>query len=218
MKRTLILTAMIMLAGCASVQTIAPEYQTGKFPKLNVEATVNVGQVMVGEHDYLSQDRAILRGSLNGSFWMGRNAAVAGNSLVAVMSSGQKVYCMPPGGLGSPCVKDTHGDGFFDKAFTMNAYGMLVNESNIDPVGYRQANQTIEDGFKYELIYQGRDSSVVRIAYREYTDNLAKPAFSQELTYTLEPGVDTPVRFRDVSLTIHEADNNQIVYTVQSGF
>ena len=190
MKRTLILTAMIMLAGCASVQTIAPEYQTGKFPKLNVEATVNVGQVMVGEHDYLSQDRAILRGSLNGSFWMGRNAAVAGNSLVAVMSSGQKVYCMPPGGLGSPCVKDTHSDGFFDKAFTMNAYGMLVNESNIDPVGYRQANQTIEDGFKYELIYQGRDSSVVRIAYREYTDNLAKPAFSQELTYTLEPGVD----------------------------
>ena len=95
---------------------------------------------------------------------------------------------------------------------------MLVNETNIDPVGYRQGNQTIEDGFKYELIYQGRDGNVARIAYREYTDNLARPAFSQELTYTLEAGAGTPVRFREVSLTIHQADNNQIVYTVQSGF
>lgn len=125
-----------MLVGCTSVQTIAPEYQTGKFPELNVEAAVSVGQVMVAEHDYLSQDRAILRGSISGSFWMGRNAAVAGNSLVAVMSSGQKVYCMPPIGVGSPCVKDTNSDGLFDKASTMNAYGRLVNESNIDPVSF----------------------------------------------------------------------------------
>lgn len=173
---------------------------------------------MVSEYNYLSQDRAILKGSIGGSFWGARNAALAGSSLVAAMSSGQKVYCMPPGGEGSPCVKDTNHDGFFDKAFTMNFYGMLVNESNIDPVEYRQASQTIEDGFKYELIYQGRDENVVRIAYREYTDNLARPAFSQELTYTLNSGGDTAVRFKDVSLAIHEAGNNQIVYTVQTGF
>lgn len=218
MKTIIAIVGFVTLIGCASVQTIAPEYQTGKFPELNVESTVNVGQVMVSEYDYLSQDRAILRDSLSGSFWTGRTAAVAGSSLVAAISSGVKVYCLPPGGLGSPCVKDTDGDGFFDKASTMNAYGMLVNETNIDPVGYRQGNQTIEDGFKYELIYQGRDGNVARIAYREYTDNLARPAFSQELTYTLEAGAGTPVRFREVSLTIHQADNNQIVYTVQSGF
>lgn len=100
----------------------------------------------------------------------------------------------------------------------MNLYGMLVNESNITPVGYRRANQTIQDGFKYELLYQGRSGDVVRIAYREYTDNLARPAFSQEITYTLDPGQPTLVQFRNVSLTIEEADNSKIVYTVHSGF
>lgn len=218
MNKIAILAVMMMIGGCASVQTVAPAYQTGNFPTLNITTVVNVGQVMVSEYDYLAQDRAILRDSISGSFWSGRNAAVAGSSLVAAISSGAKIYCMPPGGYGSPCVKDSDGDGYFDKASTMNAYGMLVNESSIGPVGYRQANQNIEDGFKYELLYQGLDENVVRIAYREYTENLARPAFSQDLTYTLNLGAPTPVRFKDVSLTIHNADNNEIRYTVQSGF
>lgn len=216
--KILIVTGLLIISGCASVQTIPPQYQTGHFPDLNVRTNVNVGQVMLSEYDYLAQDRAVLRDSISGSFWSGRNAAVAGSSLVAAMSQGVKIYCQPPGGMGSPCVKDTNGDGFFDKASTMNAYGMLVNESNIDPVGYRQGDQNIEDGFKYELIYQGLDGNVVRIAYREYTENLARPAFSQDLSYTLEVNGSTPVRFRDASLTIHSANNNEISYTVQSGF
>jgi hypothetical protein len=216
--KKLIMVGGLIISGCASVQTIPPQYQTGRFPEPNVRTSVNVGQVMLSEYDYLAQDRAVLRDSLSGSFWSGRNAAVAGSSLVAAMSQGVKVYCLPPGGMGSPCVKDTNGDGLFDKASTMNAYGILVNESNIEPVGYRQGEQNIEDGFKYELIYQGLDGNVVRIAYREYTENLARPAFSQDLSYTLELEGPTGVRFRDASLTIHSANNNEISYTVQTGF
>jgi len=99
----------------------------------------------------------------------------------------------------------------------MNAFGMIVNGRSIDNIRYRVADQNIQDGFKYELIYQGRDENVVRIAYREYTDNLARPAFSQDLSYTLEESI-TDVRFRDVALTIHEANNNEITYVVESGF
>lgn len=218
MKKSIAITATLVLAACASVETIAPEYQTGHFPEKNIETKVNVGQVMVSEYDYLAQDRAILRDSISGSFWKSRNSAVAGSSLVAAISQGMKIFCQPPGGVGTPCLKDTDEDGFFDKASTMNVYGMLVNETNIDPVGYRLANQNIEDGFKYELLYQGNDENVVRIAYREYTDNLARPAFSQDLSYTLDINSSTPVRFKDVSLTIHSADNNEIIYTVHTGF
>jgi hypothetical protein len=218
MKKALFLMFTTFVVGCASVQTVPPVYQTGSFPPINSSTVVNVGQVMVSEYDYLAQDRAILRDSLPGSFWSGRSGAVAGTALVAAISSGEKVYCLPPGGNGFPCLKDSNGDGYFDRSSTMNMYGMLVNESNISNVGYRQANQNIEDGFKYELIYQGRDGDVVRIAYREYTENLARPAFSQDLTYTLDEAGSTSVRFKDVSLTIHGADNNEIRYTVQSGF
>lgn len=217
MKKSIV-AGLLLISGCASVQTIAPQYQKGHFPEVNVRTNVNVGQVMVSEYDYLAQDRAVLRDSISGSFWSGRNAAVAGSSLVAAMSKGEKIYCQPPVAMGSPCVKDSDADGFFDKASTMNAYGMLVNESNIAPVGYRQGDQNIEDGFKYELIYQGLDGNVVRTAYREYTENLARPAFSQDLSYTLEPNGSSSVRFRNASLTIHSANNNEISYTLQTGF
>jgi hypothetical protein len=99
----------------------------------------------------------------------------------------------------------------------MNAYGYLVNEVVIPPASYHTGNKAIKDGFKYELLYQGLDNGVVRIAYREYTESLARPAFSQNLTYTLNTG-NTQIRFRDVLATIHSADNNEIVYTVNAGF
>ncbi len=100
----------------------------------------------------------------------------------------------------------------------MNAYGFLVNGVEIPPAAYRLGDHSIRDGFKYELLYQGIDNGVVRIAYREYTENLARPAYSQDLTYTLEPSGQTRIRFRDVSAVIHSANNNEIQYTVESGF
>lgn len=119
--------------------------------------------------------------------------------------------------MGSSCLQDTDNDEQFDRASTFNAYVLLVNGRDILPAGYRRSNQNILDGFKYELIYQGVDNGVVRIAYREFAENLARPAFSQGLTYTLDRE-DTVGRFRDVALAIHAADNNGITYTVTSGF
>lgn len=119
--------------------------------------------------------------------------------------------------MGAPCLKDTNRDGAFDHAYTMNAYGYLVNGVDIQPAYYRIGDQSIKDGFKYELLYQGIENGVVRIAYREYTENLARPAYSQNLTYTLE-STNTQIRFRDVIAVIHSADNNQIEYTVNTGF
>ena len=72
-------------------------------------------------------------------------------------------------------------------------------------------------GFKYELLYQGLSSGVVSILYREYVDNLARPAFQQDLLYTLQPGAPTEVSFRTVRMTIHSADNNGIGYTITRG-
>ena len=209
--------SVLAVSGCASVQPQQATYQTGKFPEIGTRTTVAVGQVMISKYDYLSQSGATLRDQVSGSFWMSRSGLTAGAKLVGAVSSGELVYCQPPARLGAPCLKDTNSDGRFDYAYTMNAYGFLVNGVEIEPASYRAGDQAIKDGFKYELIYQGNDNGVVRIAYREYTENLARPAFSQDLTYTLELS-GTQVRFRDVSAVIHAADNNQIEYTVGSGF
>ncbi len=211
------LIGALVITGCASVQTQQAKYETGKFPEVGKRTTVTVGQVMISKYDYLSQSGATLKESVSSSFWMGRDGLAAGTKLIGAISSGTQVYCQPPARLGAPCLKDVDEDGNFDHAYTMNTYGYLVNGVEIQPVSFRIGNQSIKDGFKYELLYQGIDKGVVRIAYREYTENLARPAFSQDLTYTLESS-QTRFRFRDVSAIIHTANNNQIAYTVESGF
>lgn len=210
--------ALALLVGCATVQQQSAKYQSGNFPDAGTRTVVNVGQVMVSSFDYLSNVTATMRAEVPGSFWAGRNGIMAGASLVSATSKGVQVFCQPPGNLGQPCVQDTNGDGSFDRASTFNAYGVLVNGRDIPPAEYRLTNQTILDGFKYELIYQGVNNGVVRIAYREFTENLARPAFSQDLTYTVAAGGNTPARFRDVEMVIHAADNTRIEYTVTSGF
>lgn len=216
-KAPLTIILLLSLAGCAAVQTEPPRYEAGHFPELHSVTTVNVGQVMVAEYDYLSQIRATVLDDVSGSFWAHRRSISSGDSLVSAISSGEQVYCQAPPREGAPCLKDSNGDNHFDRAYSMNAFGMLINGRSIDGIRYRVADQNIQDGFKYELIYQGRDRDTVRIAYREYTDNLARPAFSQDLSYTLK-GAQTDIRFRDVALTIHEANNNEITYVVESGF
>lgn len=220
MKSAFFVVALIfssMIAGCSTVQQSAPKYQKGKFPDLGVRKTVYVGEVMVSEYDYISQDRAILRGGVSGSFWLGRRGVGSGANLVGAMAGGEKVYCVPPGMQGMPCLKDSSKDGRFDTALVMNVYGMAVSPSKIDPVPYEVQDQTIQDGFKYELVYQGVSDKTMRVAYREYTDNLARPAFHQDLSYNLSDG-DTEVRFRNVSMTIESAGNNEVTYVVDSGF
>lgn len=185
LKLITIIFVLFLASGCASVQTEPPRYESGHFPDLNTVTTVNVGQVMVTQYDYLSQTRATVLNDLPGSFWAGRHGLSSGDSLVSAISEGEQVYCQPPLREGAPCLKDTTGDSSFDRAYSMNAFGMVVNAVDINPVEYRVADRNIQDGFKYELIYQGRDRETVRIAYREYTESLARPAFRQDLSYTI---------------------------------
>jgi hypothetical protein len=217
MRAIFFLFSVFLVSACTTVREVPSEYKKGSFPGIGDRVTVSVGSVMVSEYNYLANEQAVILSSIDGSFWAGRAGIMSGTSLVKAYAGNVELFCQPPGSYGNPCLADTNRDGSFDHAYTMNAFGAAVNKRKIEPAPYRLSDASMQDGFKYELIYQGIDESVARIAYREYSDNLARPAYRQDLSYTLEDR-DTQVKFRDVSLTIHNADNNEIDYTVHSGF
>ena len=70
-------------------------------------------------------------------------------------------------------------------------------------------------GFEnFELIYGGAAGDAVQVLYREYAPNdLARPAFSQQLVYSHSA---KRFRYRDFEIEFREADNEHIVYTVVS--
>lgn len=76
---------------------------------------------------------------------------------------------------------------------------------------------TGQTGFKYELLYQGFSRNTLKLVYREFNNDLARPAFFQDASYDVEKFPIT-VTFRTVRIEILSADNNQLVYKVLSGF
>jgi hypothetical protein len=66
--------------------------------------------------------------------------------------------------------------------------------------------------FTAELIYSGLANNVVRAVYREYVDDLARPAFSQELQYDL--AADRTIAYKSIRVRVIEATNSVIRYEV----
>lgn len=64
----------------------------------------------------------------------------------------------------------------------------------------------------YQLIYTGSDDTSFFITYREFTkDNIARPSFFQNLTYSKK---NKQIRFKDLIIRIKSVDNEKIVFTV----
>jgi hypothetical protein len=77
----------------------------------------------------------------------------------------------------------------------------------------KKVEETVSpDGEIRELIFGGVNDVSINVTYREYTqDNLARPAFYQNLTYQTSAQM---IRFRDFNIKVHEVTKEKIVYTV----
>lgn len=212
-----IVLGVSLLAGCATIEKAPAQYQEGATPEVGVRSSATVGDPMVTEYHYLADEVAVLLKASESNLMFGRAGVPANTKLVKTYSSKGEIYCPIMRGSPVPCFKDDSGDGKFDYAYNLGTFAVVAPVGEIDPLPYTIAEATIQDGFKYELVYQGIDDDNLRIAYREYNENLARPAFQQDLTYTLDEG-DTPVSFKGVRLVIHSAINNNVEYTVSSGF
>jgi hypothetical protein len=68
--------------------------------------------------------------------------------------------------------------------------------------------------FKQELIYNGKSGNTIRLSYREYKDDFARPAFFQDLSYDLSEG--KTIGFKGMKIEVNEATNSLIKFIVKS--
>jgi len=69
-----------------------------------------------------------------------------------------------------------------------------------------------ENSFKRELIYSGVSQSTVSILYREFKNDMARPAFSQELKYDLSQS--KIIGFRGARFQVIKATNIELQFKV----
>tara|TARA_X000001036_G_scaffold6549_1_gene5972 strand:- start:450 stop:1127 length:678 start_codon:yes stop_codon:yes gene_type:complete len=70
--------------------------------------------------------------------------------------------------------------------------------------------------FEQQLIYNGRVDNNLRFVYREFSDDMARSAFSQEVQYDLEES--NVIGFKSVRIEVIEATNSRIQYKVLQPF
>ena len=111
---------------------------------------------------------------------------------------------------GSPCLEDADKDGDFDKP------GKDPETLKKIDVPYELVEEFFDassEGFRSELVFQGIAAGVLRLAYREFVNDMARPAFTQVLTYDYSG--PTTLAFQSLEFEILEAGNMGITYRVR---
>jgi len=126
-----------------------------------------------------------------------------------------------------------------DKSFRRKAYpngGFLIKRPNgalemvgaydfswagkIYPANPRHIAGKVVDkaqpNFRQELIYGGRVGNQIKVAYREFSNDMIRPGFTQEVQYDLGP--DQTIGFKGVRIEVLSADNTRIKYKVLKSF
>ncbi len=70
-----------------------------------------------------------------------------------------------------------------------------------------------KDSFRQELIYNGRSKDTIKVSYREFKDDFARPAFQQDLSYDLSDSKE--IGFRGAIIEVLEATNTYIKFIVR---
>jgi hypothetical protein len=84
------------------------------------------------------------------------------------------------------------------------------------PVSYtsKEIVRFTPESFRRELVYSGVSQNTVTVVYREFKDNLARPAFTQELKYDLAQS--RVIGYKGARFEVLDAGNTAITYKVLS--
>lgn len=234
MRRSpLLVMAIVVLAGCA---TIPPASE-----RQYIQATIErVTTPAIGESAEAELGNAILKVVLIKRFEgielrsqaehrdSGVLFRVLPQTLVASNRDAEFVYYSAPGGVqclktngiyqhsGGICVPIAGGDPmiYCTDAYRMDAYKYPISQKPDFTVS--EMTRVLEDGFKKELIYNGRSGSQIKFLYCEIAGGSKRDPLSQEVIYDLGEG--KVIGFKGARVEVLDADNQRIRYKVLSYF
>lgn len=99
---------------------------------------------------------------------------------------------------------------------TFNAFGSPVNcKTGLDfsKKNWVTANS---NSFQQTLIYNGKVGDKINIAYREFSSDMARPAFNNDVEYDLSESKQ--IGYKGALIEVIEANNQQIKYKVIRNF
>lgn len=200
--------ALVALVGSG---TSYAQNRVGQTPAVGTEATATVGSPILEKFRYDAVKVAITQVDVVRGTFTGDIKIAAGDPLYKVSSKAKYKACSTRG----PCALDDDGDGTFDRIALDETVAALKLTA---PVAYevRDAVAPSSTGnFKQTITYLGVNGDTLRLSYREFLNDLARPAFTEELTFPLGKTYPQPVAFKDTKLIVLGIDGAGIRYRVE---
>lgn len=216
-KYTLLGLIAILVAGCTSFSVQPNYFQNVGETDAGTSLRAYVGDILYTKYDYDSRDFTNL--TFENSCGMGCTLVATDTKFLAATVNGKYGACgqaqTKQGMLGimmpvNLCVIDEDRNEIFESWAMSNTSGKLKNQ-----VDYRFQTADSVRGKKKELIYQGKQGDTLRFRYREYINDIVRPAFDQTVEYNLDK--DNMVTFRGMRILVDKADNQEISYRIVSG-
>ena len=167
-----------------------------------------VSQAKAGESVYANYNYEAVKVAIPAKeiMWdLGQQLWLGPDTPLYQMTNGK--FCLESG---NPCWEDKDDDGDFDKV------GRDPDSGKKSDLPYELTEVQFEpelSGFRSELVFQGVAAGVLHLAYREFIDDMARPAFTQQLRFDYQ-GDPMTIAFQALEFEIQEAGNMGVVYTV----
>jgi len=218
MNKLLILIFTISLFSCGvQKRAVVPQSSTTFSPELNVISNSEIGITLVSKE----------KGQNFNAIKITKEFKTKQGYLIKTIEAGE-VF-----------INDTYTEKYdlysspseitFGIAIPKNGEYPMTYTTNISETGisFKQPKERIEytetsvpikrkDYFKQEFIYNGRVGNALKFIYREYVEDHARPAFTQDLQYDLSES--KIIGFRGLRIEIIDATNTKIEYKVSNYF
>jgi hypothetical protein len=213
---------MVMPEALGSTRT-----EPGSNPAINTQATCAVGENMFTQYRKTATIRTIAVLSEDAEAMIGDNPIHLNSGDSAEVrkptESMAVLACIfrndIPGKSQKLCLADKDGDHRFDVvsvAYDDREFALK------GPASFQIKDETSfdfgSDSFKREVLYQGTSQGVLRLSVREFSGGLARPAFTQDVTYDLSKEGPTEIAFRELRVKVLKATATDINYVVEQPF
>ncbi|WP_066219865.1 hypothetical protein [Aliarcobacter cryaerophilus] len=177
---------------------------TISIPSLNTTSTKEIGETMYEKFNLYGDIKTKLNIKVN-------NVEFDKTYNLVWSKQGYKSICEK-----NICLLDTKNKSIFSHYIIKDSTEIFELEN---PFYYNQISDEVsQDSFRYIILYQGKIDNKIKISFREFKDDMARPAFTQDIEYQLSPNGTTTIGFKGLRINVIKATNVDITYSVVKDF
>jgi hypothetical protein len=214
---------LLFICGCATPQyNYRPESKEISAPPLDTVSVANVGDEMLKQGTFVEREAIYIDRSLKIGLFS-YYTLLPGYYIKTGENEDSEFYQPAEGGDGGRIVKAALVDPWESIQLYKreNKIGIVtIFHAHVlsDATGVKRTTHLLlsDNSFQQTLIYSGKVGNKIKIGYREFSNDQARPAFNNDVDYDLDES--TTIGYKGARIEVIEATNQLIRYRVLSNF